>query len=531
MTGIYLADIFEYLSGYPTTLHISNEALSRIRCSKLFTQPMSRIEPDVLYFCRMSDLMATSALPDYTNVCCCLDVSPPEEMSWFSRLNSIVCSDSTLSAQLSNGLQDFFSSALYAAQSAVSIFTPLLTGDGVQGVVDAAYEALGRHIVVCDNLGTVIAHTAPDIPGSAPEWRSFIAKGYAPALAGGTQNYVSSVTPVSMGQQLQIAENVDHGVQNAIAEINLHGRTLARMSILLDSGGLSPEDVKIVSSLISALLLRLGDGFSTPVRRGTGYEAALIKLLECRTSIPEHIRVLAGQLSLRTEGYFAFFVFDLVDQRPFDTGLAGIIAGIESCFKTCRAVNYDGRIVALVDFGEQESFSAHDYSALVDYIARYELHCGMSRPFARLEALQLYYIQAVDCSELCKYTKLVDNPVTSGDVNYYERCEPFLFIHKAVECGMDVQRYVHPFAQTLDDHDRTHDTEYAKTLYYYIRCAQKAQPTADALYIHRNTLDYRLKKIQELAPFLLTDGDVLARLYYSLITVMYLKMRRLREHD
>lgn len=50
---------------------------------------------------------------------------------------------------------------------------------------------------------------------------------------------------------------------------------------------------------------------------------------------------------------------------------------------------------------------------------------------------------------------------------------------------------------SLAEHDRIKDTMYCETLYYYLICSRSLKKTCDALYTHRNTVLYRIRRIQE----------------------------------
>ena len=56
----------------------------------------------------------------------------------------------------------------------------------------------------------------------------------------------------------------------------------------------------------------------------------------------------------------------------------------------------------------------------------------------------------------------------------------------------------HPIALYLSDYDKEYRTDYVFTLYTYLSAGGKTQKAADMLRLHRNTLSYRLKQIQEL---------------------------------
>ena len=49
----------------------------------------------------------------------------------------------------------------------------------------------------------------------------------------------------------------------------------------------------------------------------------------------------------------------------------------------------------------------------------------------------------------------------------------------------------------LAAHDREKDTQYCETLYHYLTCCHSLKKTSDALYTHRNTVLYRIRRLQE----------------------------------
>lgn len=51
--------------------------------------------------------------------------------------------------------------------------------------------------------------------------------------------------------------------------------------------------------------------------------------------------------------------------------------------------------------------------------------------------------------------------------------------------------------RNLADHDIKKDTQYCETLYYYLICSRSLKKTCDMLYAHRNTVLYRVRKMQE----------------------------------
>ena len=54
-----------------------------------------------------------------------------------------------------------------------------------------------------------------------------------------------------------------------------------------------------------------------------------------------------------------------------------------------------------------------------------------------------------------------------------------------------------PTLRKLAEHDRKKNTQYCETLYYYLVCSRSLKKTCDALFTHRNTVLYRIRRMQE----------------------------------
>ncbi|MGI6218176.1 MAG: PucR family transcriptional regulator, partial [Coriobacteriales bacterium] len=59
---------------------------------------------------------------------------------------------------------------------------------------------------------------------------------------------------------------------------------------------------------------------------------------------------------------------------------------------------------------------------------------------------------------------------------------------------------VHPAIETLEQYDNEHNSDYLRTLWFYLRHERNLVKTAEDLNIHRNSLVYRVKRISEIIP-------------------------------
>ena len=163
---------------------------------------------------------------------------------------------------------------------------------------------------------------------------------------------------------------------------------------------------------------------------------------------------------------------------------------------------YENR-VAILSEAEQTSKLVQSISEAISTSSSH-LSIGISMPFSDLETLPSAHQQVVFAIS------------ESGNQDGIYYCQDFAFnyllrILSSAELTRDL---LHPAVDTLSRHDRANGSELLKTLFTYLNQGLNQIRTADSLFIHRNTLKYRLARIEELTHIDLTDPS--ETLYLSL---------------
>lgn len=70
-----------------------------------------------------------------------------------------------------------------------------------------------------------------------------------------------------------------------------------------------------------------------------------------------------------------------------------------------------------------------------------------------------------------------------------------------------LHRLKREYLEVIEDYDRENDMELLETLETYIQCKGSVNEAASRMFLHRNTVNYRMKKIRELLPFDMDDPD------------------------
>ena len=137
-----------------------------------------------------------------------------------------------------------------------------------------------------------------------------------------------------------------------------------------------------------------------------------------------------------------------------------------------------------------------------------KVKAGVSLLFDDISGLKKYYDEAHDAFEV--------GCMLDPDLSIYTFEEYGIYVMlRTVASAEDLSRYLHTALPRLEAYDRDNGSNLELTLYTYLRCSCNTTETADALFLHRNSVIYRLRRIEELCEIDLNDIDTRFRLRLS----------------
>lgn len=186
----------------------------------------------------------------------------------------------------------------------------------------------------------------------------------------------------------------------------------------------------------------------------------------------------------------------------------------------CQAFENSGHIICI--FHVVTDLDKKVFSEKTDRLLRkLDLKGAFSKTFTDIRNIDIYYTQVSSILRFCGRKDLEKHLFLQEDVGLYGILEAALEHHDALEL-------CHPDILSLYEYDKQNGSAYLDTLFYYLLNGQNAVKAAKALYIHRNTMNYRLEKISELLSCDTKDDD--SRLYV-LISILLLRHQQELFHE
>ena len=257
-------------------------------------------------------------------------------------------------------------------------------------------------------------------------------------------------------------------------------------------------------------------------------------LLEGNTSNPDLLRERAHYFGWDLESGMQVVVIDIEQPKNKSSREGtGSLSGFKNCFLDVikitvkkvdpRAIVTDksGRIVVLVNIPEEckkslntlYSYTKEVASDIQQEIASnledVNINLGIGRYYENVEGISKSYKEALEAVYLGKKILGSNKVIHFDDLGVYKI---LLDMHDKNQLQEFALNYLGP----LIEYDKKWGTDLITTLEAYIKNDKKICKTADELFVHRNTVRYRIERINDILGVDLEDGDMLFNIYFSL---------------
>lgn len=153
--------------------------------------------------------------------------------------------------------------------------------------------------------------------------------------------------------------------------------------------------------------------------------------------------------------------------------------------------------------------------ALERYAQDERVLVGISNAFSENELIRTHYNLLQRLLELAKQKETGKRVLFFDDYKYYA-----LFDDMASKSLLSYSR--HPALDTLIKYDRKKGSELYQTLRVFTKCGFNKAKTSEELFLHRNTVNYRISQIEQICEMDLSSTDELFSLQFSFLIDAYL---------
>lgn len=361
-------------------------------------------------------------------------------------------------------------------QDTAALLADFFAQDNLARLTADAGELLDCPLMVIDDAFRVAAHYAPP-DFSDPLFDRAVQQGVITYEAGA----IISRSPALSAGAPDYVEVADSTRRRRFAPLISTGVRLGYL-ICVDIGGhladIPTETFRTAETVLAKQLFVETSRQDKPF--GTA-EEILMHLLDGGFPSAAYFRLQASSTYLADFHPAAFALIDLAAYHALHPGKSQLKDELTYRFYASHPFLYQGDAILFLN----EGYEPAGFDALAE---EFHLKVVISEPITDLYDLPALYRTAHEALDL-----VTDADFRGGSVYHVEQLRTSLMLTAA-------RRYkslILPQVKALAACDREKGSQYCETLYYYLTCGRSLKDTCAALFTHRNTVLYRIHKMQE----------------------------------
>ena len=421
-----------------------------------------------------------------------------------------------------------------------SLQKAVLSNEGFQCILDSAYAGMQATLVML-NTGYKVLGGCYEPELSVPLTEELRQNGYLS---------FESFKELSGHADGQDGRNDDLGyIEYAVPEAGLltiiwpieyEHTVVGRLVAVMRQNGLVPVFKDQCRILIAYLREYMLSGRSASYGGNAAFSSLVADLLELRLTDPDELRERLKQVPLLVQSYYHPLVvafpggkgpaFPPRDEgqfpsreQPPDIPWNYVISQLQRIFPFSNITIYRNEILILVRKTDRSTRYELDIENVTHILSYYNGFMAVGNYSKFLTSLASVYHQARAAIRL----GLAMREDPGQRVFYYEDYAIYHQIELATqslknEYGLVNLVYLcHPALIRLLRHDRRHHNDLCHVLYVYLTTDRNAAEASRRLYLHRNTMLYKIAKIEEILEQSLDDSMFRIRLLYSYHVLEY----------
>ena len=364
--------------------------------------------------------------------------------------------------------------------------------DTDQDLVDCASDYTGLPMFYLDESYRILAITDTSITGD-PEWKHMSEKRYLSPdsarrmkQAGELDFLAPSLIPTVYRSQI-------YPFASIVCNLWQDGKFVSRLNVLCVNGDTSPIVCRASEMIVVHLKRLMTKNRSLSV--GSPVQRILLDLLHGIPLPEEMIRESLKSIPTLATSLFLLFYVDMEARE--DRQLASYYASLlvqQFSGKSLIPVVFKEQLILLV-YGEDEAALDFLIAELDHFFTVHRLHCGVSNPFRRLSTLQGYYRQGMAA---------LDKGGEEGLHFYRDIMLEHMLSHIPDE---QIPYLISPDIARIKKAEEEFSFSLLDTLRTYLACNCNLNRAAEHLFIHKNTLLYRMNHIRSIIRCDLNDPD------------------------
>ena len=505
---------------HPICSVIKNDPFS-ITSACFFTKDTSFTNTEFLYIGYASELLPETSFQSPIFIICVEDIPISENFQLLSEICLIRLLADTNILAVYNTINILFHEDRLIKSFTEKLYQSIVLDLDIQAICDLAVTFLQNPLVVLD---TSLKHIAisSDVELEDHIWLdqqkngNFISEHSIQLITKQTEykkDYYNTEPVILPKGELKYPRIISH--------IFVNHKPVGTIVIFEVHKKFQNMDVYFAKMISEVLSLRMKNDAFVLYSKGVIYEHLFHDLLnETISSSALYERIQSQNLNIKDDIYVIAIDISEFDQT-YKT-LQYFRSSLDEIIRDGKSVIYENYIVIVIMRKSNMGLSELEINEINNFCGKKKLYAGVSKCFHDVSKLKFYFQQAVTSLRLNRKLRKMHK------LSFYEEFKTDHMIDIAFK-NTELKQFCDESLLKLIEYDKSNNTTFASSLYKFLIHERNLAHTAKALHMHRNTLIYRINKIQEITNHDLEDSSYRFRVLLSFKILSFLESTDLIE--
>jgi sugar diacid utilization regulator len=479
-----------------------------------FTPEQSDQLKDTLYICEYWQFKRFDPRAELPLIVCVMEAHADANAVMFQNRSMAVVYGSTVVDVLLA-----LTNAVYDLGCKSSLITELsrtfLQCKSLEELMLEGYRALKNPLIVTDHNQKILYYTDPGRV-SSPVYRTILASEYIPVghpLIGELSNSWNAVDTLFLTSETQDLFPI------LCKPLTVGTATVGYLHIMQFEHRFDEQDGNIAELLGNLLTIELWRTHRSNSRAGqTLTERFLRDILDSLLGDQEAVNARQKELGLTFQPHLCAMVFNLRQASSIDSvhhiSFSDMAALIQNTLPGTTAFLYKNSVFVLAQSAAAFNDMAAFLAPVLPSVQQYNLIIGVSNELPSISFLREAGYQARKALQLGEV-------IRPGQLYYRYADYTLHYMMELCLKGEDLGALCPPGLHKLVAYGQENGPELMDTLRIYLLCGRSKAETAKKLFVHVNTVKYRISQIQEITNLDLNDGETALSLLLAFKMIEY----------
>lgn len=388
------------------------------------------------------------------------------------------------------------------------LMSAFVSAESLQSILDCAAEIIENPLMVIDNGYRVIC-TSNNIGCDDLQWKECIATGYCSLEFVAQFNKLNEIQAIQKETSPVLAGCMMSPMRRCICKMFVDQKSVGYLLAIEADHSFDEAEIEILET-IGKLISKIRAFFALKSGQDIYHSTwdALINAIEGLPGSSEILKDYVKNSGLRDNSQYYLMLINVDADQNNDYKIAPVYNYFRDIFPFSVFSYYKNDVLLIIDFQEERDGILEKLKKHEDFLAEKNFKVTVSDKFTEFHDMGRYYDQ------IKKTEKFMDTMNKDANIGFYDEFRTYDML--VSECDPDkIPLYFTEKELQIFEYDEEHGTEFFKTLYAYIKNSKSLQDTADELFIHKNTVSYRIGRIKEMFDVDLNDANVRIGLYMA----------------